>query len=255
MGNVGSVQFQIVPCSSLYLFSRSIDPLECLVNVNYRVLICCTCHFQIVGSLFFVYFGLLFLQVSSVSNFCPDTEGEGGHLLRLTCSVVLWEGRDTANIAGVYGEHSQYMDHTGFAPAQGGLCFPGPHCSGSRVLCRALHFVHFPGLSLSSPILSEGTDLVGHAFCALPRPECSGDQVLGEHTVPGGAWILITSLVPAVQFHFMTNRWGNICHHFMASGETMKTVRDFVFWGSKITADDDCGHAIERKFNSLVEKL
>ena len=26
MGSVGSVQFQIVPCSSLYLFSRSIGP-------------------------------------------------------------------------------------------------------------------------------------------------------------------------------------------------------------------------------------
>ena len=52
-GSVGSVQFQIVPCSSLYLFSRSLGPLQCLVNVNYRVLICCTCHFQN-GSLFFV---------------------------------------------------------------------------------------------------------------------------------------------------------------------------------------------------------
>jgi len=51
--SVGSVQFQIVPCSSLYLFSRSLGPLQCLVNVNYRVLICCTCHFQN-GSLFFV---------------------------------------------------------------------------------------------------------------------------------------------------------------------------------------------------------
>ena len=46
MGSVGSIQFQIVPCSSLYLFSRSIGPLQCLVNVNYRVLICCTCHFH-----------------------------------------------------------------------------------------------------------------------------------------------------------------------------------------------------------------
>ena len=68
------VQFQIVPCSSLYFFSRSIDPFQCLVNANYRVLICSTCHFQN-GSLFFVYFGVLCLQVSSVSNFCPDTRG------------------------------------------------------------------------------------------------------------------------------------------------------------------------------------
>ena len=29
-------------------------------------------------------------------------------------------------------------------------------------------------------------------------------------------------------------------------GETMETVRDFVFWGSKITADADCSHEIKR---------
>ena len=29
-------------------------------------------------------------------------------------------------------------------------------------------------------------------------------------------------------------------------GETMETVRDFIFLGSKITADGDCGHEIER---------
>ena len=34
----------------------------------------------------------------------------------------------------------------------------------------------------------------------------------------------------------MTNRW-----------ETMKTVTDFIFLGSKITADDDCSHEIKRR--------
>ena len=29
-------------------------------------------------------------------------------------------------------------------------------------------------------------------------------------------------------------------------GETMETVADFIFLGSKITADDDCGHEIKR---------
>ena len=29
-------------------------------------------------------------------------------------------------------------------------------------------------------------------------------------------------------------------------GETMETVRDFIFLGSKITADDDCSHQIKR---------
>ena len=29
-------------------------------------------------------------------------------------------------------------------------------------------------------------------------------------------------------------------------GETMETVRDFIFWGSKITADGDCSHELKR---------
>ena len=29
-------------------------------------------------------------------------------------------------------------------------------------------------------------------------------------------------------------------------GETMETVADFIFLGSKITADDDCSHEIKR---------
>ena len=34
----------------------------------------------------------------------------------------------------------------------------------------------------------------------------------------------------------MANRWGN-----------METVTDFIFWGSKITADGDCSHEIKRR--------
>ena len=30
-------------------------------------------------------------------------------------------------------------------------------------------------------------------------------------------------------------------------GETVETVTDFIFWGSKITADDDCSHEIKRR--------
>ena len=29
-------------------------------------------------------------------------------------------------------------------------------------------------------------------------------------------------------------------------GETAETVSDFIFWGSKITADGDCSHEIKR---------
>ena len=30
-------------------------------------------------------------------------------------------------------------------------------------------------------------------------------------------------------------------------GETVETVADFMFWGSKITADSDCSHEIKRR--------
>ena len=30
-------------------------------------------------------------------------------------------------------------------------------------------------------------------------------------------------------------------------GETVETVTDFIFWGSKITADGDCSHDIKRR--------
>ena len=37
-------------------------------------------------------------------------------------------------------------------------------------------------------------------------------------------------------------------------GETKETVTDFIFLGSKITADDDCSHEVKRQL-LLEEKL
>ena len=37
-------------------------------------------------------------------------------------------------------------------------------------------------------------------------------------------------------------------------GETMETVRDFILWGSRLTADGDCSHEIKDSY-SLEEKL
>ena len=43
-------------------------------------------------------------------------------------------------------------------------------------------------------------------------------------------------------------------NHFMGKdGETVETVSDFIFLGSKVTADGDCGHEIKR--HSLEGKL
>ena len=36
------------------------------------------------------------------------------------------------------------------------------------------------------------------------------------------------------------------------NGETVETVSDFIFWGSKITADGDCSHEIKRSL--LLER-
>ena len=45
-----------------------------------------------------------------------------------------------------------------------------------------------------------------------------------------------TKIMASGPNHFMGNRWG-----------TVETVSDFIFWGSKITADGDCSHEIKRR--------
>ena len=39
---------------------------------------------------------------------------------------------------------------------------------------------------------------------------------------------------------------GIIINLWEIDGETVETVSDFLFWGSKITADGDCSHEIKR---------
>ena len=161
----------------LVLVLRSTGHLQYLVNANYRVLICCTCHFQS-SSLFFIL----------ASSFCKSLHclisvltpgGEGGHLLRLTCSVVLWGGRDIANkhhwhvlgVFTVYGPHWvcpssrwRVLPGSTLLRLQGAL---QEHCPR-----QALCFLHFPGLSHSgSRVLCKGTYSIECAFCALPRSE------------------------------------------------------------------------------------
>ena len=44
----------------------------------------------------------------------------------------------------------------------------------------------------------------------------------------------------------MANRWGNSGNIWQVEGETVETVADFIFLGSKITANGDRSHEIER---------
>ena len=45
--------------------------------------------------------------------------------------------------------------------------------------------------------------------------------------------------------HSENEGYGIRSHHFI-DGETMETVTDFIFLGSKITVDGDCSHEIKR---------
>ena len=65
---------------------------------------------------------LLCFQVFSVSDLCPNKRGQKWSL---TCSVVLWRGRNTANAAGTCVESQQWLEHTGVCTAQGTVHLPG----------------------------------------------------------------------------------------------------------------------------------
>ena len=51
-----------------------------------------------------------------------------------------------------------------------------------------------------------------------------------------GISALHDALLRSLQVILYFNRWGN-----------METVSDFIFWGSKITADGDCSHELKRR--------
>ena len=126
---MGSVQFQIVPCSSLYFFLRSIGPFQ-------RSL--CQLQDFSLSHLSLPKWFPLFILASSV---CKSPQclisaltlgGEGGHLFRLS-SALLGEGgaRQTSN-TGMCGERSQCLGHTGSALLA--ACVLSR--SGSSLLCR-----------------------------------------------------------------------------------------------------------------------
>ena len=69
--------------------------------------------------------------------------------------------------------------------------------------------------------------------CAWPLPHRSQDEVVSAR---------------------LNLRNGTIAS-WQIDAETMETVTDFIFLGSKITADGDCSHEIKRRLCSLEEKL
>ena len=98
--SVTPVTSRVVPSSLFILASSLCRSLQCIISALTQ------------GAKVITYLGLL------VQLCC----GDRGTLQR--------------NTAGVCEECSQFMDHTGFAPDRGSMCFPGVHCSGSMLLCR-----------------------------------------------------------------------------------------------------------------------
>ena len=59
-------------------------------------------------------------------------------------------------------------------------------------------------------------------------------------------------LIDTMGYEFEQSKIRMACHCFTQTswqidGETVETVSDFIFLGSKITADCDCSHEIERR--------
>ena len=83
--------------ATIYGVAQSWTRLKCLSSSssNYRVVIYFTCHFRS-SSLFFILTSSVCKSLQCLI-FALTQGAKGGHLFRLTCSVVLWGGRDTAN--------------------------------------------------------------------------------------------------------------------------------------------------------------
>ena len=144
----------------------------------------------------------LFILASSVFLFLHGNETlltsalkqghRGCRLFRLTCSVVLRGGRNTANITGVCGECLQCLSHTGFAPTHGVCVFmfytaQALGCSAGELSEAGPELVTSQVYAAQVQVLRYSTKAqtqLGLCFVPFPGPSSSGDQVLGECSLP-----------------------------------------------------------------------
>ena len=116
--------------------------------------------------------------------------GSGGHFFRLTCSIVLWGGRDIANKYHwhLWGVLAVSQPHW-VCPRSRRVCFPCLQCSGSTLLCWELAEA---GPGLYAPPRSKS---LRFRYSGAPQ----------RHRL-GWACILCPSLVRAAQ---VTKYWAN----------------------------------------------
>ena len=146
---------------------------------NYRILICCICHFQS-GSLFFILASSVCKSLHGLI-FSLTQGGKDGHFFRLTRSVVLWVGRNTASKYHwcMWGVLTVYGPHWACPSSQAACAFPGytaqaPGCSAGVLSKAGPASCALPRSKLLRFRFSgtpQITDSVGHVFCALPRSE------------------------------------------------------------------------------------
>ena len=126
-----------------------------------------------------VYFGFFCLQVSSVSNFCPDTRGRRWSRIQahlFSRAVGREENCKQICLACVASAHSVY-DTLGLPLLR--LCVLSQStllrlqvALQGNYLKQALRCVHLPGLSHSgsaSRVFHKDADSIGPVFCVLPR--------------------------------------------------------------------------------------
>ena len=180
-----------------YISSQGVQAPSNIVSANYRALICCTCHFQ--SSSFFVYFGFLCLQVSSVPKFHHDTRGQRRSLIEahlFSRAVGREEHCKQTSLACVGSAHS-FWATLGVPPltacvlSRSTLLGPQVTLQGN-CLKQVLHCIHFPGLSPSAQILGyspKAQTQLGTRFVPFQVLSSSSDQVshLSAFSQLGGA--------------------------------------------------------------------
>ena len=132
---------------------------------------CCT------QKIFFVYFGFLCLQVSSVSNFHSDIMGQRWSLIQAHLfSCVVGREKHCKQISLACVESARSVWTTLGLPQLKAACASwvysaqAPGFPAGALSKAGRCFVRFPGLSCSGcRVLCKGTVSVGCAFCVLPR--------------------------------------------------------------------------------------
>ena len=110
-----------------------------------------------------------------------------GSLVQLCCGEG---GTLQTNITGVCGECSQCLGHTGFAPAHGMCAFPvctaqAPGCSAGEESKAGPGLCALPrSMPLRFRYSTKAQTQLGLRFVPFPAQSSSGDQVLGERTLP-----------------------------------------------------------------------